>query len=285
MARNFLNGINLNNTELLNLILQQLATAPTNVRGKVYYDTATETVKFMDGTNVRTLGRLDQISAPTASVSMNSQKITTLADGTAASDAATKGQLDAAILGLDLREEVRVASLTNGAITTAYVNGAVVDGVTLATGDRILLAGQTAGAENGIRVVAASGAPARASDFNTAALAERGVLVPVVEGTSNRGLYLHTTAGAITLDTTALTFFRINAPSSGGVAKYSANVGNGSLTAITVTHNLNTLDVQVQVWRANALVEPDITITDANNIVLTYATAPTTNQDRVVVLG
>jgi hypothetical protein len=48
---------------------------------------------------VRT-SRLDQMAAPTASVSLNSQKITGLADATSATDAANKGYVDSAISAL-----------------------------------------------------------------------------------------------------------------------------------------------------------------------------------------
>jgi hypothetical protein len=50
-------------------------------------------------TQVRT-SRLDQMAAPSASVSLNSQKITGLADATSATDAANKGYVDSAISGL-----------------------------------------------------------------------------------------------------------------------------------------------------------------------------------------
>jgi hypothetical protein len=48
---------------------------------------------------VRT-SRLDQMAAPSASVSANSQKITSLADPSASTDAANKGYVDSAISGL-----------------------------------------------------------------------------------------------------------------------------------------------------------------------------------------
>jgi len=48
------------------------------------------------------------------------------------------------------KQPVRVATTTNGALATAYENGDTIDGVSLVTGNRILLKDQTAGAENGI---------------------------------------------------------------------------------------------------------------------------------------
>lgn len=71
-----------------------------------------------------------------------------------------------------------------------------------------------------------------------------------------------------------------------GAAGYSANVGNGTLTTITVTHNLNTRDILVNVWQAATpwgRVECDIVADTVNSIQLTFTTAPTTNQYRVCV--
>jgi hypothetical protein len=70
-------------------------------------------------------------------------------------------------------------------------------------------------------------------------------------------------------------------------AKYASDLGNGSLTTIPITHNLGTIDVQISVYdkTGNALVYPDISITDTNNISLVFTVAPTTNQYRVVVIG
>lgn len=70
--------------------------------------------------------------------------------------------------------------------------------------------------------------------------------------------------------------------------KYAANIGNGTATTITVTHNLNTTDITValrEVATPYNLVITDIQIIDANNIKLLFAVAPTANQYRVVVIG
>ena len=100
---------------------------------------------------------------------------------------------------------VRVASTGNVAIANGLENGDTIDGVTLATGDRVLLKAQTAGAENGIYVVVASGAASRALDADD--VSELPLFVSVTEGTvgENTGWNM-TNTGTITLGTTALTY-------------------------------------------------------------------------------
>lgn len=74
----------------------------------------------------------------------------------------------------------------------------------------------------------------------------------------------------------------------GGISKFSADVGNGSLTEITVTHNLNSRDVQVAVYRSTTpwdTVMVDVERTDVNNVKVRFATAPASNAYRVVVQG
>jgi len=100
---------------------------------------------------------------------------------------------------------VRVASTANVAIATALTNGDTIDGETLVTGDRVLLKDQTAGAENGIYVVVASGAASRAVDADT--VAELPLFISVSEGTVGIGTgWNMTNVGEIVLGTTALVF-------------------------------------------------------------------------------
>lgn len=70
-------------------------------------------------------------------------------------------------------------------------------------------------------------------------------------------------------------------------SKYAANIGNGVLTTITVSHNLGTQDVTVALYDTTSLakVETDVTLVDANSVNLIFTVAPTTNQYRVVVIG
>ncbi len=110
-------------------------------------------------------------------------QITNLGTPNNSTDAATKGYVDAVSEGLHVHAAARAAILTNVAIATALENGDTAGGVTLATGDRILLNGQTNGAENGIYVVQASGQALRATDFDTATEVDSGDFIFVSAGT------------------------------------------------------------------------------------------------------
>jgi hypothetical protein len=72
------------------------------------------------------------------------------------------------------------------------------------------------------------------------------------------------------------------------VTKYAANVGDGSATSYTITHNLGTRDVQVTVYDNSspyAEVICDVNHATTNTITLLFSVAPTSNQYRVVVQG
>lgn len=114
------------------------------------------------------------------------------------------------------KRSVRVASTAAVTLATGVENGDTIDSVTLATGDRVLLKNQASGAENGIYVVAASGAPSRAADADSTAEVLQ-MVVFVQEGTSNADTaWLCTTNAPITLGSTALAFVQFPSPTSGG---------------------------------------------------------------------
>ncbi len=179
------------------------------------------------------LNRLDQMAVPTASVSMNSQTITSLGTPSGATDAATKGYVDAVKQALDIKDSVRAATTAAGTLASSFENGDVIDGVTLATNDRILIKDQAAGAENGIYTVNASGAPTRATDADASSEVSGGMYTFVDEGTANADSgFVLTNNGAITLGTTALVFTQFS--------------GAGQITAgSALTKTGNTLDVAV----------------------------------------
>ena len=157
-------------------------------------------------TGVRT-NRLDQMTAPTGAVSLNSQKITGLADPTADADAANKGYVDGVAQGLDVKDSVVATTTANGTLSTAFANGQSIDGVTLQTGDRILIKNQSTASQNGIYNVQASGAPSRATDMATGANAA-GAFVFVEQGTVNaeNGFTCTSDTGSAVVGSNNLTF-------------------------------------------------------------------------------
>lgn len=109
-----------------------------------------------------------------------------------------------------------VIAATTGALTLAtdIETGDIIDGVTLALNDRVLVKNQAAGQENGIYYVQTAAPPIRAEDFDDALdMNESPVMIPILEGTANAGtVWVHTTTGAITVDTTPLTFVQLLSP-------------------------------------------------------------------------
>ena len=146
-------------------------------------------------------------------------KIINLGAPTQAADAATKAYVDAAVEGLHVHEAARVAVQGNIAIATGLENGDTAGGVTLATGNRVLLKDQTNPAENGIYVVQASGPALRALDFDTATEVDSGDFVFVSEGTFANTGWVQTLKPA-TIGTDALNFTQFS-----GAGTFTAGVG------------------------------------------------------------
>lgn len=337
MAIPILTNLDLNKNQLLNLLLHILAAAPGSpAEGQLYYNSTNKTIEYRTNSAWVTLGRLDQISPPTNAVSLNSQKITNLADGTAASDAATFGQLQALVNGLDYKGSVRVA--TTGNITLSGTQ--TIDGVALSVGDRVLVKNQSTASQNGIYVVA-SGAWSRAADADSDAEVTPGMWVTVEQGTVNGDTaFMLTTNAPITVGTTSLTFAAVTGtphdpvtlhanvdafmglsnqqltmdslaanlvlaspngssgvmspralmaadiPDLAYMKRYAANIPNNANPVIN--HALGTRDVTVTVYRNSTpwdTVLCDVERTDTNNVTLRFATAPSANEYRVVIVG
>jgi hypothetical protein len=290
---------------------------------------------------------------PAADLSMAGFKLTSVGTPTADGDAANKGYVDSVAQGLDTKASVVAATTTNGTLATAFADGQVIDGVTLATGNRILIKNQTDATANGIYVVAASGAPARSTDMDNGTefpsayvFVEQGTVnadtgwvctnnAPVTLGSTNitwtqfSGAGTYTANNGVVLNGSVFSF----APESGKgletgssgakvklattsglnitsdlavgagngisvltntvaidsavvVSKYAANVGDGSATSYTITHNLGTRDIQVTVYDNStpyAEVICDVQHSTTNTATLLFSVAPTSDQYRVVI--
>jgi hypothetical protein len=163
---------------------------------------------------------LNAVGAPTGNVSLATYKITGLGTPTDATDAATKAYVDSAAQGIDWKASVRAATDGNRELLEME-NGEVVDGVTLATGDRVLVKNQTDATANGIYVVQASGAPVRSSDADSGAEVTANFAVFVEEGTVNADSgWTLTNNGTVTVGTTALVFTQFT-----GLGQITAGTG------------------------------------------------------------
>ncbi|MBL8895091.1 MAG: hypothetical protein JNJ53_10845 [Rhizobiales bacterium] len=133
--------------------------------------------------------------------------VTLNADPTSALQPATKQYVDGLAANLGKRVRVRAATTANIVISTALNNGDLLDGITLATGDLVLVKDQSTPAQNGIHVVGVT--PARAAEFDTYN-EHPGSLIAVAEGTVNADtLWLCTSNDGGTLGTSGISFSKM----------------------------------------------------------------------------
>ena len=123
--------------------------------------------------------RLDQMAAPTGSVSLNSQKITNLADPSADSDAASKSYVDGVAQGLDVKNSVVAATTTNITLSGTQT----IDGVSVSADDRVLVKNQSTASQNGLYLCKA-GSWVRTDDLASGA-DPAGMFTFVEQGTAN----------------------------------------------------------------------------------------------------
>ena len=182
---------------------------------------------FTDLTNATSSATANAIAKRDASG--NISVATPSADG----HAATKGYVDSARSGLDVKQSVRVATTAAINLSSDLEAGDVVDGVTLVAGDRVLVKNQGTASENGIYVAVASsaGAASRATDADSNTEVTAGMFTFVEEGTVNADSgFVLTTDGPITLGSTSLVFVQFS-----GAGQITAGAG--------LTKSGNTLDV------------------------------------------
>lgn len=181
----------------------------------------------------------------TGVIAMGTNKITGLGTPTDAADAATKAYVDAVAEGLHVHESVRATANTNVSLANGLEDGDTFGGVTLATGDRVLVKSQSTASENGIYVVQASGQAVRALDFNTAVEVDSGDFVFVTSGTYANTGWVQTSRPA-TIGTDAITFVQFS-----GAGTFTAGNGltiDGSEfnvvgTADRITINADSVDI------------------------------------------
>jgi hypothetical protein len=178
---------------------------------------------------------IDLVPTGTGTVDVSNKRITSVAEPTQSSDAATKNYVDAVKTGLDVKDSVIVT--TTGNLTGTYANGAsgvgatltnsgtqaalTIDSRVLTVGDRVLVKDQTTGLQNGFyRVTTVGSASANWVLTRTVDADENSEITPgaftfVEEGTvgASNG-YVCTNVGAVTIGTTPITFVQFSGAGS-----------------------------------------------------------------------
>jgi hypothetical protein len=214
-----------------------------------YLDGVTSAIQTQLGTKLIASNNLSDISSAStsrtnlglgtiatqaaSSVALTGGTITGLGSPSVSSDAATKSYVDTAVAGIRTRAVCRAASTANVVIASALENGDTLDGVTLATGNRVLLKDQTSALENGIYTVVASGAASRDTEFDI--ISElAGQMVVIQEGTSNADkFFLCTTDSSATLGVSSITFTVVTPQNTGTITSIVAGTGlsGGTITS------------------------------------------------------
>jgi hypothetical protein len=238
---------------------------------------------------------------------------------TAPGEVVVHEQLATAIQGLAFKDNARVRAATN---ITLSAPGATIDGVTMASGDRFVVAGQTAQPENGIYVWTGAATPAtRATDADTADKLESAIItidegtyagttwrqstvnfvidtgnvvwVPFATGTPPA---TETASGSLEIatqveadagldDVRAMTPLKVRNLSYLELTK-EFTIGDGTATSFTLTHNWNTKKVGVIVREAAGLerdYDAEINRNAVNTVVVKMNPAPATNSVVVYV--
>jgi len=140
---------------------------------------------------------------------------------------AATSYVDDAVAGLRTRIIVEAATTANVTLSSDLQNGDTIDGVTLATGDQVLVKNQSTDSQNGIYTVVSSGTASRSTEYD--AIAEiSGQIVVVNQGTTNDNtLWLCTTNSSATLGSDSISFTKIT----------PQNVGNVTLTGTQTLTN------------------------------------------------
>ena len=205
-----------------------------------------------NGSTARSSLGLGTISTQAAnSVAISGGTITGLGSPSASSDVATKNYVDNLVTGLKTRIITRASTTGNITLSSDLQNGDTLDGITLATGNKVLVKDQTDATENGIYDVVASGTATRNSDYNTVEELA-GQLVIVQEGSANADkIFLCTTDNSGSIGSVNIVFTVVTPSNVGDVTL------NGVQTLTNKTLTSPVISEVVSVSNGNISVLPN----------------------------
>lgn len=318
MALSYLTDINLNKNELQNAVVQKLATDPSSgqTAGWIIFNTTDNQLKVYDGsawTNVG--GDITGVNI-TAGTGLSGTVSTTSGQHTQVIDLAntsvTAGSYGSAtaipVITVDAQGRITAAS-TAGITTTLTVDGdSTTQDVSLADDDLKIIGTTneivTAVTKSGTDVSLTIGLPNNVTIGNDLTVlgdlqvtgttttnnvetvsTSNGIIFEGTVADAHEGTLL---AGALTADVT------YTLPDKTGTVAmtsditdrfYATSIGDGSATSYTVTHNLGSQDVIVQLYDASSLdtVFADVVRTSTSVVTIDFSAAPTANDIRVLV--
>jgi hypothetical protein len=316
MAIKYLNNLDLNKNELQNARIQVLASNPSNpVTGQIYYNSTDNVLYYWNGTiwvdgsgdltAIQTTtanqlaitngtGPIPSLAITTAAVANNGTALATgdqiydfvttginariqnVTNPTGAQDVATKDYVDTIATGL-LEYKGGYDAATNTPNLDTNSNVAIDKGDTYTvTADGTFFTEQV---RIGDLIIAeatiAAGAGGALTDFTivqsnidlATAAATAGAAVKGISGYDSADFSV--SSGFVSLATKT----------------FKTAIGDGTNTSYTVTHNLNTRDVIVQLYDVSSYdtVIADVVRTSAAAVTVSFSTAPTTNDIKVLI--
>lgn len=318
MALSYLTDINLNKNELQNAVIQKLATDPSSgqTAGWIIFNTTDNQLKVYDGSAWTNVGGDITGVDITAGTGLSGTVSTTSGQHTQtinlANTAVTAGSYGSAtsIPTFTVDAQGRLTAAGSASITTTLtIDGdSTTQDVSLAADDLKIIGTtneiETAVTKSGTDVSLTIGLPSDVTIGNDLTVlgdlqvtgttttnnvetvsTSNGIIFEGTVADAHEGTLL---AGALTADVT------YTLPDKTGTVAmtsditdrfYAVSIGDGSATSYTVTHNLGSQDVIVQLYDASSLdtVFADVVRTSTSVVTIDFATAPTANDIRVLV--